>query len=83
MAASVFPTPVGAIRSTFDPESITGQVEDWASVGSERPLLSNAAKSLVFIFITLNQLNFLIHQSPILLKFPLLLWPSLPDHFSK
>ena len=63
MAASVLPTPVGAINRTLEPEAIVGQAADWARVGSARPLSSRAFNNLGFIFIVSNRSDSPVHRN--------------------
>ncbi len=71
IAASVLPTPVGAINRTLPPASISGHVEDWAKVGSERLRSSKALNNRGFNFIILSQLSYLILQIQVLQVFQL------------
>ena len=43
--ASVFPLPVGAIKSTFSPRNIGGMAIICGSVGSEKPNSANASQT--------------------------------------
>ena len=83
MAASVLPTPVGAINKTFFLEFITGQVDDCARVGSDSPRLSRAASNLGLIFIAVDQLSSLILQILILPESLLVPSINLLNRFSK
>jgi len=43
--ASVFPLPVGAIKSTFSPFNIDGIAITWGKVGIEKPNSTNASQT--------------------------------------
>ena len=71
-AASVLPTPVGAISKTFFPEEILGHASSCAGVGLSKPLLAKAFA---------KDCSILIRRNLNLLKIRFLLFPNRLIHF--